>query len=315
MTDGTRAVILNHSTRCRGPSGARLIADLGTTRDDRCTSMMEVAVKRLARGTTLAAAGALGIAIAIGDISHMSVGADTNTTATPESTMACTAPQGGRGGLGQSARANGTVATINGATFTLTLSDNSTATVMTDANTRYDITATSSVGAIATGDVIMAQGTTSGSTFAATAIADNGADAPPPGGRGGNRPGMPGGNGSGGPGPNGQPPAATSGGATGEANGTPPALPNGCTPPQGQQREQHAPPQGQRPPGANGATDGTHVMGTVQQVNGTTLTVSTRDGQTVTVTTDGSTTVSTRKQGTITDLHVGDQVDARAPVK
>jgi hypothetical protein len=187
---------------------------------------------------------------------------------------------------------------------------------MTDANTRFDMTVASNPGAIAAGDFVMAQGTTSGTTFAATTIMDDGARTQPQGGTipGGNGPGAPGGNpqggpsGPGGPGGNGQPPA--------QAYGTSPALPAGCAPTQGQQPRQGQRPsqgqQGQQPPGPDGANDGSMVAGSVQQVNGTTLTLATFDGTTLTVTTDSNTTVATRQQGTFADLQVGDQVTAMA---
>jgi hypothetical protein len=252
-------------------------------------------MKRLVRGAAIvAAAGAIGIGIAIGGVGHATVGADTGTA----TTAACPAPpQGNQGAFGPSARANGTVASISGTTFTLTGQNNTTYTVTTDANTRFDKLVTASVGAIAVGDMVMAQGTTSASTFAATTITDNGARMQ-----------------QGNPGGNGQPPA--------QANGTPPARPANCAPPQGQPEQPGQPgqqgpqgPQGQQPPGPNGpngANDGTFAGGIVQQVNGTTLTLSTRDGTTLTVTTDSATKVTARQQGALTDLHVGDQVMAMA---
>jgi hypothetical protein len=271
-------------------------------------------MKRLVQGTAIAAvAGALGIAIAVHGIGPAIVGADTSTAT---ATTACPAPQGNQAAFRPPARAGGTIAAISGTTLTLTQQDNSTVTITTDANTHFDRTVASSLGTIAVGDFVMAQGTTSGTTFAAITVMDDGARTQPQGGNtpGGNGPGAPGGDprggpfGPGGPGGNGQPPT--------QANGTSPTLPAGCAPAQGQQPRQGQRPsqgqQGQQPPRPDGADDGSMVVGSVQQVNGTTLTMTTFDGTTLTVTTDSNTTVAARQQGTFADLQVGDQVTAMA---
>ena len=54
----------------------------------------------------------------------------------------------------------------------------------------------------------------------------------------------------------------------------------------------------------------------MQQINGTTVTIGfPKGGKTTTVTTTGSTTVTTHQQGSLADLHVGDQVAASAARK
>lgn len=259
-------------------------------------------MKRLVRGAAIvAAAGTMGIALVVVGVGHIGVGAQTGTA----TSAACPAPpQGNQGPFAPAAHADGTIASISGTTITVTGQNNTAYTITTDGNTHFEKLTASSVGAIAVGDFVTAQGTTSGNAFAAAAIMDNGARTQPQGNPGGNRPG--------GPGDNGQPPA--------QANGTQPALPANCAPPQGQQQPQRGqqgqPGQpGQQLPGPNGpdgASDGTRAAGVVQRVSGSTLTLSTRDGQTITVTTDSNTKVTTQQQGAFTDLQVGDQIMAMA---
>lgn len=255
---------------------------------------------RRIRGLILAAigVGALGLALAVSYLNDTSVTAQTGTATTGTPSASCPAPpQGNR--PAPPAHANGTIATINGTSFTLTGQNNTTYTIATDANTKYAKLVTSSVGAIAVGDFIMAQGTTSGNSFAATAITDNGK---PPQGMGGPRSGPPKGNAPSGTRPAGSPPS-----------GTHPALPAGCKPPQRPGGPQGGP-HGGPPPGGM-PNDGTHIAGIVQQVSGTTLTLGVRDGKTITVTTDGNTKVTVHQQGSFADLKVGDQVDAMADPK
>jgi hypothetical protein len=170
------------------------------------------------------------------------------------------------------ARATGTIGAINGTSFTVTERNNTSATVMTDANTRYESLVPTNVGTIAVGDFITAQGTTAGTTTAATTITDAGAQAQQ--------------------------------GAAG-GNGQRPAVTAGC-PPQG------AGQQAASGGNANGAGNGRgFIGGTVQQVNGSTITVNTMLG-TTTLTTDANTKVMRRQPGQFTDLKVGDQVTATA---
>jgi hypothetical protein len=233
--------------------------------------------------------GALSIALAVGYFNETSVTAQTGTATTGTATnAACPAPP--QGNHTPPAHANGTIASISGTTFTLTGQNNTTYTITTDGNTHYDKTTTLSVGAIAVGDMVMAQGTTSGRNFAATTITDNGK---PPQRTGGSQ-------GPGGP-PHGNAPSGT------KPAGTPHAAPAGCKPPQGP----GGPPPGNKAPNGNG----TFVAGTVQTVSGTTLTLKTRDGKTVTVTTDGNTKVTAHATGAFSDLKVGDQIDAMADPK
>ncbi len=245
------------------------------------------------RGAALAAitVGALGVALAIGYFTDSAVTAQTGTATTGTAAACPGPPQGNR--PRPPAHASGTIATISGATFTLTGQNNTTYTIATDANTHYDKLVNASVGAIAAGDSITVQGTASGSNFAATAITDTGK---PPQGQGG-PPGAP---------PKGNAPSGT------RPAGTRPALPAGCKPPQGA-----GGPHGGPPPGttANKPANGTFTAGIVQQVNGTTITLKTRDGKTVTVTTDGTTKVTAHQQGAFSDLKVGDHVDAMADPK
>lgn len=247
---------------------------------------------RRKRGIALAtlAVGVVAITLVVGYFDNSSVTAQVGT-ATTGTAAACPAPP--QVNRPNPAHANGTIATISGAIFTLTGQNNTTYTVTTDANTHFDKTVASTFGAIAVGDMIMAQGTTSDTTFAATAINDNGKP-------------LQGAGGPGGP-PKGNAPSGTQPAGTRPA-GTHPALPAGCKPPQG--------PRGPGgPPPGNNADKGTFTGGIVQQVSGTTLTIKGRDGKTMTVTTSGTTTVSAHQQGSFADLHVGDKVDAMADPK
>lgn len=171
-------------------------------------------------------------------------------------------------------RATGTIGTINGTTFTLTQRDNSSVTVMTDTSTRYEMVVPANASAIAVGDFITAQGATNGDAVTATTITDTAAQPQQQGGGGG--------------------------------NGQRPGFLAGC------------PPQGAGQQAANGSGNGNgpgngrgFIAGTVQQVNGTTITIGTMLG-TTTLTTDANTKVMRRQAGQFTDLKVGDQVMATA---
>ncbi len=178
--------------------------------------------------------------------------------------------------------AAGKITAINGTTLTLQDQQNQSVKVTTSSSTRITVSKTVAVSDIAKGDRITATGTQSGTTVAATRITI--ADL-----QGGNsqRTGGPGGfNGEGGPPPggfNGQggPPVT-------DANGNPTGNASGST--------------NQRPSGFAG--------GTVTDINGGTITISSFDGSTMTVTTTSSTTVTKSVQGSFSDLKVGQTVRA-----
>lgn len=68
----------------------------------------------------------------------------------------------------------GTVASVNGSTFTVTNSGSSTYTIDATNATVMDKGATSTVSAILSGDKVLVQGTVSGSSVTATAVIDQG---------------------------------------------------------------------------------------------------------------------------------------------
>jgi hypothetical protein len=145
---------------------------------------------------------------------------------------------------------------------------------MTDTNTRYQMLAPSSVGAVAVGDFVTAQGATIGNSVAVTTITDMGPQNPQGG-------------------------TAAAGGS-----GPRPGARAGCPPPgAGQQAGSGA---------GNGTGGGGFIGGTVQQVNGPTITIDTVRGGPMTLTTDANTKVMRRQQGQFSDLRVGDQVMAMA---
>ena len=234
-----------------------------------------------------AAVVAAGAAIVIGRSSSDSSG---NTAAAAAQTPAGGGYSGPGGGFPGGRGTQGTIASIDGTTLSLTATsqDGTTSTmkVTTTGDTTYTETVTGQVSDIAVGDNVVVIGTTSGSGVAATAITDRGTLQA--GGFGGGFPG-----GGYGP-PNGAPPQ----GANGAPNGS---FPGGSVPAGGNG-------------GPGGPNGGGFTAGQVASVDGSTITVTAQDGSAVKVTTTSSTTVSVTKQISLSDLAVGDTVRVNGTV-
>lgn len=94
---------------------------------------------------------------------------------------------GGFGGFGGRGN-NGTIASIDGATITMTTDAGATVKVITSASTTVTVSSTGALGDVKVGDNVRVAGTTSGTTVAADQITDSGTTAladGPGGGRGG----------------------------------------------------------------------------------------------------------------------------------
>ena len=153
-------------------------------------------------------------------------------------------------------------------------------TVKTSGSTRYTVTKTVALSAIAKGDRVIATGTQGSNGITATSITDmgtataNGGNGFGGGGRGGNGNGStPGGGGFGG--------GAAGGGGSGFGGGA--------------------------AGGAAGANGRSFAFGTVQSVSGNSIVLTTANG-TSTVTVGSSATISKTESGSFSDLKVGDTV-------
>lgn len=196
--------------------------------------------------------------------------------------------QGFPGGLG----GFGKIATIDGANLTIKNAQTSDTTkVVTSSDTKVTKTVSGSLDDIKVGDTVMVVGTGTSPDITATTVTDDGKVS-----------------------------ADANGGPTFNGNGGPPGAGEGQFPSGGQRQFQdgQAPPNGQAPnggqgfngaPGGDGATTGTR--GVVKSVGDGTFTVTGMDGTVVTVTTSSSTKVNVTKDGTVSDLKVGDQVMVR----
>jgi hypothetical protein len=185
--------------------------------------------------------------------------------------------------------AAGTIQSINGSTLTISNTrTNSTDKVTTSSSTQIMVSKSATVSDIAKGDRLVVTGTKSGTTITATNINDSGDVTGAFGGF--RRNGGSNGNGA----PEVTPPSGTNGGGFfngGGGNGA-----NGGT-------------------GGNGGNggrfaNGNFATGTVQSVNGNTITLLSRDGTTTTVTVTSSTKISKTEKGSLSDLKTGDNVVA-----
>jgi hypothetical protein len=171
--------------------------------------------------------------------------------------------------------------------LTVTTSDGSDTTVLTDSSTTVTRSVAASVSDIKVGDQITVTGAVTGSTVAADRVADLGDQSA-----------------NGGPNGSGRTP-------TTDANGNPvgrtrPTDQSGNTIPRGQngQNGQNGGGNGQNGNGAG------FTAGQVTAVSGPTITITGRNGTTYTVTTTPSTTLTRTVSGTVADLKVGDTVTA-----
>jgi hypothetical protein len=164
---------------------------------------------------------------------------------------------------------------------------NQSVKVTTDSSTRIMIQKTVAVSDIAKGDRISVTGSQSGTTIAASRISimDLRLGVPGRGFQGGSTPGT-------GSGTNGPQNGFGSGGFNGQ--GGPPSTDANGNPAGGANR---------RPPGG-------FAFGTVTDVAGGTITISSFNGSTTTVTTTSSTTVTKSVQGSFGDLKVGQNIRA-----
>lgn len=175
---------------------------------------------------------------------------------------------GGFGGPGRGT--NGTIASIDGPTFTVTTPAGTTVKVVTNSSTTFTVTSAGSLANIRPGDNVTVMGTTSGTSVAAERITDSGSRAAADGF-------------------DGPPPAGAQAGPPAGAQGAPPAAAAGQGPRDGRGG----------PPNA----------GVVKAVTGTSFTMTTAAGATLTVTTSSATTVTVVTPGSLGALKVGDQVN------
>jgi hypothetical protein len=179
------------------------------------------------------------------------------------------------GGLGGRPGTSGTIASMNGASITVTDAQlGTTVSVTTSSATRVTVTKTVALSDIVKGDSVVVTGTGSGRAITATRISDSGTRAAGSGGRAGGRFGG-------------------RFGAGGRLNGSGPP---GSGPGRG------------APPGSGSGTGG-FAAGTVTNVHGNTLVLASRNGSAATtVTTTASTTVTKTMSASLTDLKVGESV-------
>ena len=235
----------------------------------------------LTRSVLLGVGGlAVGVAVMLGASAMTGGGSGSNASAGNQSSAGTTndASNGGAG-FRQFGGVAGTIESIDGAVLSVKTSDGSSVTVKTTGDTTVTDTVDGVVGDISAGDhlIVMADGTGSSDTeVAASRIVDNGtADL-----------------GFGRRGQNGE-------GRSEVVNGQ-----NGGAFPGGAQN-------GGGFPGGNGQFT-PPTIGTVDSVEGSTITLTTADGSSATVTTTSDTTVSVRKTLTVSDLAVGDEIVARS---
>jgi hypothetical protein len=196
-------------------------------------------------------------------------------------------PSGSGNFQGRFPGVGGQIAAIDGTTLTVKNRQNQSVKVTTGSSTRITIQKAVAVSDIAKGDRISVSGTQSGTTIAAARISimDLQLGAPGRGFQGGSTPGS-------GSGANGPQRRFGSGGFNGE--GGPPST------------DANGNPTGD----ANRRPLGGFAFGTVTDVAGGTITISSFDGTTTTVTTTPSTTVTKSVQGSFGDLKIGQNIRA-----
>jgi hypothetical protein len=190
---------------------------------------------------------------------------------------------GGANGFRSGRGTRGTITGVDGSTITVDATDanggSSTVEVTTDSDTRVTEAVAGTVSDIAVGDTVMVEGSTSGTSIAATAIRDVGDQAIGAGAMGAQPP------------DDGSAPTGAPGGGE---------MPNGGQAPSGDQSGQ-VPPNG-RPGGGQG------TFGTVTAVDGSTITIEMQDGTTMTVSTASDTTVTVTREISVADLVTGDTI-------
>lgn len=185
--------------------------------------------------------------------------------------------------------AAGKITSIDGTTLTVQDQQaNKSVKVTTNGSTRVTIEKNVTVADIANGDRISVSGTQSGTTIAATRITVTDLQAGGPQGAGQQGGAAPG---------NGSQGGFTPPEGFGGTNGGPPATDSNGNPTRVRGN-------------GNGQPPGGFAFGTVTNVDGNTITISSFNGSTMTVTTTSATTVTKSVQGSFSDLKVGQTIRA-----
>ena len=225
------------------------------------------------------AVGAAVVVVAVGAffVAKSVAGGGGSSPAAASTNSASGSQQNGQNGSGFAGRipgSAGTITAINGTTLTIQDRQNQSVKVTTTSSTRVSVQTTVPLSSIANGDRISATGTQSGTTVAATRITVMNLQGAGQFGQRAN-----GGTGNGGP------PAEGAGGFPRRNGGT-----NGT--------------------GSGNAPASGFAFGTVTNVSGGTITISSFNGSTMTITTTSSTKVTKSEPGSLSDLKVGQTIRA-----